>query len=746
MIARCIVALLLVLGCTQVRAQDLPFREIAASNDAELARAVPALAKQVLAVYREDKHEIFLDNLFRLQLAAGHYAESVASMAQWRALSSEPASSSIGLRLYARARAFETAERVSFEEAWQKVFRESLAAQDDRTAYDTTWSLATAPANYRQRMQPLLDRRKGKSTIALEDAIALIRAWIYYESYRTFAPLLAPLVAQDEERRYIIEDDVLIRTKHGATLSATIVRSRHAAKQPTALMTVFQTNPVGMRERAKFAASRGYVGMGSDTRGKRLSPDDIVLFEHDAEDLYGVIDWISRQSWSDGQVGMYGGSNAGFTQWAAAKSLHPALRTIVPYCPLDPGFGLPMYNNVFITANYDVHFMLGNSKYTDEKFAAPGRYDAMLEEWYRSGRPYREIDRVDGHPNKYLQRYLQHPAYDDFWQSLTANGNDYKKLDIPVLAIDGYYDDGQNNAVRRLQEHYHYRPDAEHYLVIGPYDHLGAQFSWKAPILRGYQIDPVAQLDTPELTFQWFDYVLKGGPKPTILEDRINYQVMGSNVWRHAPSIEAMSSEKLTLFFTSARSGEYYQLARTQPTTPGGIKQIVDFSDRVTRSADTYPSPIVSSSLDLQNALAFISEPFDAPVSVNGLFSAEMRSIVNKKDMDVAMVLYEVTPRGEFFHLSYTVQRASYARDMTQRRLLRPHKVETIPLDNTLLVSRQLGKGSRLLVVLDINRGPHAQVNYGSGKDVSDESIADATEPLVVEWLNDSTITIPISR
>jgi uncharacterized protein len=61
-------------------------------------------------------------------------------------------------------------------------------------------------------------------------------------------------------------------------------------------------------------------------------------------------------------------------------------------------------------------------------------------------------------------------------------------------------------------------------------------------------------------------------------------------------------------------------------------------------------------------------------------------------------------------------------------------------------VSRQLSKGSRLLAVLDVNRGPDAQVNYGTGKDVSDESIADAKEPLLAEWLNESTVTFPISR
>lgn len=744
--ARRIALLLLVLGCMQARAQVFPFPEIATKDDTKLARAMPELAERILAVYREDNREIYLGNLFRLQLAAGKYAESVTSMAQWRALTSEPATFSVGLQLYATARALGKTQAITFEEAWRKAFRELLATQNDKTAYDTIWSLETPLAALRRRMEPLQGLQRGRNTIALDDAVTLIRGWVNYEAHRAFAPLLAPLVAEDEKLRYIIREDTLIRAKHGATISAMVVRSRHAGKQPTALMSVIQTNPAWMRDRAKFAASRGYVGMISDTRGKRLSPDDIVLFEHDAHDLYGVIDWISQQPWSDGQVGMYGGSNAGFTQWAAAKSLHPALRTIVPYCPLDPGFGLPMNNNVFITANYDSHFMLGNSKYVDEKFTVPGRYDAMLEEWYRSGRPYRDIDQVDGHPNKYLQRFLRHPAYDDFWQSLTANGEDYAKLNIPILAIDGYYDDGQNNAVRRLQEHYRYRPNAEHYLVIGPYDHFDAQSSSKASVLRGYQIDTVAQLDTPELTFRWFDYVMKGGPKPAILEERINYQVMGANVWRHAASIEAMSTEKLTLFFTSERSGDYFRLSATRPSVSESIKQTVDFADRTTRSATAYPAQVTASKLDLQNAFAFISEPFESPISVNGLFTAKMRTIVNKKDMDVVMILYEIMPSGEFFHLSYTVQRASYANDMTKRRLLMPDRVDTIPLDNTLLVSRQLQKGSRLLVLLDINRGPHAQLNYGTGKDVSDESIADAKQPLVVQWLNDSTITIPISR
>jgi len=50
------------------------------------------------------------------------------------------------------------------------------------------------------------------------------------------------------------------------------------------------------------------VGVTADTRGKRLSPDAIVPYAHEAADTYEVIDWIAHQPWSNGQVAMRGGS------------------------------------------------------------------------------------------------------------------------------------------------------------------------------------------------------------------------------------------------------------------------------------------------------------------------------------------------------------------------------------------------------------------------------------------------------
>jgi hypothetical protein len=78
------------------------------------------------------------------------------------------------------------------------------------------------------------------------------------------------------------------------------------------------------------------------------------------------------------------------------------------------------------------------------------------------------------------------------------------------------------------------------------------------------------------------------------------------------------------------------------------------------------------------------------------------------------------------------------------RHLLTPGKATLLPVTRTPLVAKQLAAGSRLLLLLTVNKNPFAQVNYGTGKDVSDESIADAERPLQVKWHDTSFIDVPL--
>jgi hypothetical protein len=113
-------------------------------------------------------------------------------------------------------------------------------------------------------------------------------------------------------------------------------------------------------------------------------------------------------------------------------------------------------------------------------------------------------------------------------------------------------------------------------------------------------------------------------------------------------------------------------------------------------------------------------------------------------DFDFTWALYEATPDGKFFILSYYLARASYAADPSVRKLLSPGRATALPFSQTPLIAKQLAAGSRLLLLLTVNKNPFAQVNYGTGRDVSDESIDDADKPLKVQWHGGSFIDVPL--
>ncbi|APQ18797.1 CocE/NonD family hydrolase [Maribacter hydrothermalis] len=540
--------------------------------------------------------------------------------------------------------------------------------------------------------------------------------------------------------------DVLIETRDGAKVSVIIVRKNEITEPKPVILqsTIYVRDKGGDLNTLKESANKGYIGVIAYTRGKRLSPNEIWPYENDGNDTYDVIDWISKQKWCDGRIGMFGGSYNGFTQWASTKKLHPALKTIVPYVANRPGMGLPMENNVFINPNYEWAFYVGNNK-TLDTIAGNDRQRSrdMQNKWWENGIAYKKLDSIDERPNKWFQRWISHPSFDDYWQSMAPYKEDFSQIDIPVLSIDGYYNDSQNSGLYYLREHYKYNPQAEHYLIIGPYGHFGAQ-KGGFPEVNGYKVDADALINTNEITYQWFDYIFKNGKKPEKLKDKINYQVMGANEWRSASSITEMSNKSLKLYLTKEKVEDINLLSPEKPVEKNFHFQEVDFSNREIWNNDYYPDPIIRDYRDMGNGFNFISKPLEESIIVNGSFIGQLKVSINKKDFDFGVTLYEVMPNGEYFSLSYIIGRASYADDITKRKLLEPNKIETIRFSNTHLVSKKLSKGSRLLVYINVNKNPFSELNYGTGKKVAEENIKDAKEPLKIKWYNDSFVEIPI--
>jgi uncharacterized protein len=171
----------------------------------------------------------------------------------------------------------------------------------------------------------------------------------------------------------------------------------------------------------------------------------------------------------------------------------------------------------------------------------------------------------------------------------------------------------------------------------------------------------------------------------------------------------------------------------------------IPLADRSTlNNTHYYPKPIIETKLEDDGKVTemiYAIRPFTQARVISGAFTGELDVTLNNRDADLGVTVFEQMPDGRLFHLAYWLGRASYSGHPEGRALLTPGKVARIPFA-TDVVSRQMAPGSRLVVLLDVDKNSFAQVNYGTGKDVSDEAIQDAGEPLTVRWHSNSFISV----
>ena len=139
------------------------------------------------------------------------------------------------------------------------------------------------------------------------------------------------------------------------------------------------------------------------------------------------------------------------------------------------------------------------------------------------------------------------------------------------------------------------------------------------------------------------------------------------------------------------------------------------------------PRDLISKDLKTHNGVTFVSEPLAHRPSSAACSPARLDFAVNKMDMDLNIALYELLPSGDYLALFAPVYelRASYAHDRVHRHLLKAGERQQLTFKSERLTSRRLQAGSRLVMVLGINKRPDREINYGTGDDVSEESIAD---------------------
>ena len=145
--------------------------------------------------------------------------------------------------------------------------------------------------------------------------------------------------------------------------------------------------------------------------------------------------------------------------------------------------------------------------------------------------------------------------------------------------------------------------------------------------------------------------------------------------------------------------------------------------------------------------MVFVSDPLPGATEMSGLFSGHLDLITNKKDFDFVVGLYEWRTDGTY--------RAAAAVPGARELCGRPHaaagcsrraSAQRLDFTSLRLASHLCAAGSRLVLVLGILKSPEPADQLRHGKDVSDETIADAGEPLTIRLFNRSAIDLPVRR
>lgn len=530
---------------------------------------------------------------------------------------------------------------------------------------------------------------------------------------------------------------VKIPMRDGVKLDATVYRP-HDQKEP--LPVIFTLTPYisdTYLERASYFAKNGYVFALVDVRGRGNSEGRFEPFANEGRDGHDIVEWLAQQPWCDGKVTMWGGSYAGFDQWSTLKEFPPHLKTIVPAAAAHAAVDFPFFHNVF--TSYVIQWLTFTSGVTGNNnlFGNSDFWAGKFTDLYMKHRPFKDLEQVVGNTSTYFQKWVEHPTPDAYWSAMAPTPEDYTRINVPILTITGHYDGDQAGAMTYYRRHMQYgtaEAKAQHYLIIGPWDHAGTRTPKKE--VGGLTFGEASVLDLNNLHKQWYDWTLKNGKKPEFLKKRVAYYVPGAEVWKYADSLEVIPNETRRLYLSSrdGYANEVFQSGTLTTQEPGREppdKYIYDPLDTRPAALQQKPAPsYLTDQTEVQNlfgnGLVYHSEPFPEDTEITGFLKLVAWITMDVPDTDFAVGVYEIKSDGTSIQLTGDLMRARYRESLTQEKLLAEGQINRYEFNGFQFFSRRIAKGSRLRLVLACPNSIQLEKNYNSGGVVAMESGKDA--------------------
>jgi uncharacterized protein len=510
---------------------------------------------------------------------------------------------------------------------------------------------------------------------------------------------------------------VPVRMRDGVELYANVFLPPEHARVAAILVRTPYGKWETLNANYQSLVNHGYAVVVEDVRGRYESEGVFEPLEQEVADGDDTLNWVAGQPWSNGRVGMAGGSYLGIAQWKAALANNPHLKAIFPVVS-----GNDDYRDRFYSTGGAMK--LGNRlEWMSENLKAPGFHPDFAG--FVLHLPLRTADvAATGRVSAMYQQVLAHPEFDPFWRRISTREH-LANVRVPVFSVGGWYD----NFVESDLEAYAAlrKTSGLNHVLIGPWPHnMSSKFS-------GIDFGADSAVPIISLEIQWFDQWLMGKDTRLASEPPVKIFVMGANRWLQAREWPPEQARERVFYLESG--GHANSLAGDgvlrQWPAPGVEPDHFTFNPRdpvPTRGGAVCCNPRIFpwGPMDQRpveqraDVLVYTTRPLRRDVEVIGPVKVVLWVATTASDTDFTAKLVDVAPDGAARNLTDGILRLRYRDGLARSEPVQPGEVYHITVDAGV-TSNVFLAGHRLRLEISSSNFPRFDRNPNTGGSIADE-------------------------